>query len=130
MRNQAEVEKYVTGTSPFPEHPSEIQIRENPNFGPLDPPSHRTVSKPKRIKWIREEYKEVMKTLYQVYKEPRDYAAKQTYELWRQKVDKHRNYINVKKLANVRRDIMKNNRLTLAEIEETKMKIRQPINTE
>ena len=34
------------------------------------------------------------------------------------------------KLANVRRDIMKKNRLTAEEIEEIKTKIRQPINTE
>ena len=56
--------------------------------------------------------------------------TKQTYELWRQKVGEHRSYIDANKLANVRRDKMKNNRLTAAEIEEIKIKIRQPINTE
>ena len=49
--------------------------------------------------------------------------------VWRQKVCKHRSYIDSKH-ANVRRDIMKKNRLTVGEIEEIKMKIRQPINTE
>ena len=56
--------------------------------------------------------------------------TKQTYELWRQKVGEHRSYTDANKLANVRRDKMKNNRLTAAEIEEIKIKIRQPINTE
>ena len=56
--------------------------------------------------------------------------TKQTYELWRQKVGEHRSYIDANKLANVRRDKMKNNRLTATEIEEIKIKIRQPINTE
>ena len=56
--------------------------------------------------------------------------TKQTYELWRQKVGEHKSYIDANKLANVRRDKMKNNRLTAAEIEEIKIKIRQPINTE
>ena len=48
--------------------------------------------------------------------EPQDNSAKQTYELWRQKVGEHRRYIDANKLA-VRRDILKNNRLTAAEIE-------------
>ena len=50
-----------------------------------------------------------MIAFYQALKEPKDNTTKQTYELWRQKVGKHRGYIDVKKLANVRRDIMKNN---------------------
>ena len=70
-----------------------------------------------------------MTTFYLALKEPKDNTAKQTYELWRQKVGEHRRYVDANKLANVRRDTMKKNRLTAAEIEEIKMKIRQPINT-
>ena len=47
-----------------------------------------------------------------------------------QKVGQHRSYIDANKLANVRREIMKKNRLVAAEIEEIKMKIRESINTE
>ena len=130
MRNQAEAVKYVTGTNSSHEYPSEPQNQENPNLYSLDPPSHKNISKAKRIKWTREEYKEVMTAFYQALKEPKDNTAKQTYELWRQKVGEHRSYIDANKLANVRRDIMKNNRLTAAEIEKIKIKIRQPINTE
>ena len=67
-----------------------------------------------------------MTTFYQALKEPKENTTQQTYELWRQKVGEHRSYIDANKLANVRRDIMKKNRLTAAEIE---MKIKQPINT-
>ena len=117
VKNQAEVEKYVTGTNSFPEYSSEQQNRENPNLGPLDPPSHKNISKVKRIKWTREEYKEVMTAFYQALKEPKDNTAKQTYELWRQKVGEHRSYIDANKLANVRLIIIeiKNQRLTAAE---------------
>ena len=120
VRNQAEVEKHVTGTNSSPEYPNEPQNRENPTLGPLDPLSH---------KWTREEYKEVMTTFYQALKEPKDNTAQQTYELLKQKVGEHRSYIDANKLANVKRDIMNKNRLTAAEIEEIKMKIRQLINT-
>ena len=71
-----------------------------------------------------------MTAFYQALKERKDNTTKQTQELWRQKVGEHRSYIDANKLANVRRDIMKNNRLTAAEIEKIKIKIRQPINTE
>ena len=70
-----------------------------------------------------------MTTFYQALKKPKDKTAKYTYELWIQKVGEYRSYIDANKLANVRRDIMKKNRLTAAEIEKTKTKIRQPMNT-
>ena len=113
-----------------PEHPNEPQNPENLNLGPLDPSYHKNISKAKIIKWTREEYKEVMTAFYQVLKEPKDSTTKQTCELWRQRVGEHISYSDASKLVNVRRDIMKKNRLTAAETEEIKMKIRQPINTE
>ena len=70
-----------------------------------------------------------MTIFFQALKEPKDKTTQQTYELWRQKVGQHRTYIDADKLANVRRDVMKKNRSTATEIEEIKMKIRQPINT-
>ena len=128
VKDQAEFEKNVTGASSFPEYPSEPKNQENSKLDTLDPPSHKNILKAKKIKWTREEYKEVMTTFYQALKEPKDNTTQQTYELWRQKFGEHRSYIDANKLANVRRNIMKKNRLTAAEIEEIKMKIRQPIN--
>ena len=71
-----------------------------------------------------------MTAFYQALKEPKDYTTKQTYELWRQNVGEHRSYIDANKLANVRRDTIKNNRLPGAENKEIKRKTKQPINTE
>ena len=93
MRNQDEIEKYVTGTNSSPEYPSEPQNRENSNLDPLDPPPHKNISIAKRIKWTREEYKEVMIIFYEAIKEPEDNTTQQTYELWRQKSGEHRRYI-------------------------------------
>ena len=130
MRNQAEVEKYVTGTNSSSEHSSEPQNGENPNLEPLHPPSRKNISEAKRIKRTCEEDKEVMTAFYQALKETKDKTTKQIYEVWRQNVGEHRSYIDGNKVANVRKDIMKKNRLTVAEIEEIKTKIRQPINTD
>ena len=71
-----------------------------------------------------------MTAFYQVLNKPKDNTTKQTYQLRRHKTGEHRSYIDTNKLANIRRDIMKKNRLTAEDIEEIKMKIKQPINTE
>ena len=68
VRSQTDIENYATGTSSSPEYPSEPQNQKNPNLGPLDPPSHKNISKAKRIKWTCEEYKEVMTSFYQAFK--------------------------------------------------------------
>ena len=77
--------------------PLDIQVnpkkRKDSNLGPLDPSSFKNISKAKRIKWTREEYKEVMTTFYQALKKPEDNTKKQTYQLRRQKVDEHRSYM-------------------------------------
>ena len=69
-----------------------------------------------------------MKAFYGALKEPKDNDKTKLWTM--QKVGQHRSYIDAKKLANVRREIMKKNRLATAEIEEIKMKIRESINTE
>ena len=71
-----------------------------------------------------------MTAFYQALNEPKENTTKQTYELWRQKISEHRKCIDANKLANVRTDVKKKNRLTAAEMKQIKMKIRQPINTE
>ena len=46
------------------------------------------------------------------------------------KVGEHRSYVDANKLVNIRRDIMKKNRLRVVDIEEMEMKMRQKINAE
>ena len=60
VRNQAGVEKYTAGTNSSPEHPSGSENQEKHNLGPLDSPSPKKKQKPKRSKWTREEYKQVI----------------------------------------------------------------------
>ena len=64
----------------------------------MDPLSHKNISKAKRIKLSREEYKEVNTAFYQALQEPKDNTTKQTDEQWRQKVSEHRSYIDTKTL--------------------------------
>ena len=128
VSNQTEVTGTRTKTSP--KYPSEYQNRGNPNLGPLDPRSHKNISKAMRIKQTHEEYKEAVTAFYLPLKKAKGNTTKQTCELWRRKAGEHRSYIETNKLAKVRRNIMKKNRLTAGKTEEIKMKIRQPINTE
>ena len=76
VRTQAEIENYVTGKKSTTENLSESKNRENSNLLPLDPPSHKNISKAKRVKWTRDEYKEIMTAFYQALKEPKDSTAK------------------------------------------------------
>ena len=52
------------------------------------------------------------------------------FEIWRKIVSQHTLYMDASKLANVRRDKLKKNRLTSAEIEEIKRTAREPRNLE
>ena len=52
------------------------------------------------------------------------------YEISRAKLGQHRLYMEAKKLANARRDRLKKNRLTSAEIEEIKKTAREPTKLE
>ena len=65
-RDQPGVEKSTTGISPPHDDPVVHQNRDNPESGPLDPPSKQNINKtkPKRLKWSKKEYKEVMSAYY------------------------------------------------------------------
>ena len=52
------------------------------------------------------------------------------FEIWRKIVSQHTLYMDASKLANVRQDKLKKNRLTSAEIEEIKRTAREPRNLE
>ena len=130
MKNQAGIEKHAAGTDSSPEHPSDSQNRDKPNLGLLVSPSPKKKQESKRIKWTHEEYKQVMSAFYQALNEPKNKNTKLTYEIWRKEVGEDRPYIDVNKLANVRRDIIDKERLTEAEIEDIKKTVRTETKTE
>lgn len=69
------------------------------------------------MKWAREEYKEVITVFYQALKKPQNNHTKLRYETWRAQVGQNKLHMDGKKLANARRDRLKKNRLTSAEVE-------------
>ena len=79
-----------------------------------------------RQKWTREEYKEVIEAYYRATIYPSQASATdEMYKVWREKHPTTRMNLDKNKLSNVRRDIIKNNRLTPLELEEIKSTIRQ-----
>ena len=71
MRNQAGIKKYAVEKNSSPEHPSGPQKREKPNLSSLDSPLPKKKQKPKKIKWIRGEYRQVIIAFYQALNEPK-----------------------------------------------------------
>ena len=121
--NQAGGEKCTTGTnSAHPQASEGNHTEEQPQQGPLDDQSVPT--KKKREKWQRDEYKQIMKAYYTAIDHPSDDSnTKQTYAIWRAENQNIRLYIDENKLANIRRDIVRNKRLTEAEIEQIKQQV-------
>ena len=123
--NQGEVEKSATGRN-LPNTDVLEDLREEPtaqsgllNTNIKNPP------KGTRQKWSREEYKEVMESYYLVKLNPRETATtKATYNMWRNKHPTERSYLEANKLATVRRDIEKNQRLSNDELKEIEEKVR------
>ena len=117
--NQAEVEKLATGRNSSKERSEGNQNREiNPDTSSQ---TSRNVTKRTRNKWTREEYKQIMTAFYTALNKPERNITDQCYTIWREAVgEEFREYIDANKLANLRRDIMRNHRLTPAEIEAIK----------
>ena len=119
-RNQAEVEKSTTGTD-FSLSLESYQNRDEPNPELQRTTRQVTKKKMKRTKWTREEYKEV--SFYCALNTPSGRnVTETTFSIWKTHSKHPRDYLDCNKLANVRRDILKNNRLTDAEIEVIKEK--------
>ena len=118
VRNQAGVEKLDAGTN-LPTSTCLVgnQNREKPNLGPLN--LSTTQNKHKRIKWTKEEYKGVMRAFYMAKHNPsRGNNSSRIYEIWRTANPDKRPNLDPKKLANIRRDIVSNHRLTITELSE------------
>ena len=86
---------------------------------------YKSINTGKRQKWIREEYKQVIKAYYQALEQPsNEDGTNHTYQIWRMMNADNRMNIDANKLANIRRDIVKNKQLTGAELESIKSDIR------
>ena len=85
--------------------------------------------KAKLTRWTKEEYKTVLKAFYTAQYNPITNLTEQTFIEWRKVVGKDvRENIDSNKLANIRRDIIRNKRLTDAEIDQIRTQIRNEEN--
>ena len=127
--NQAKVKKCVTGTTlPQPQALQDNQNETSTQNGSVDADITQSSRKQTRQKWTMGEYKQVMTAYYQAVLEPSDQNnTKYTYQLWREMNTDVRPNIDANKLANVRRDIVKNKRLSDSELEAIKSRIRANI---
>ena len=83
------------------------------------PPNSVKTQKRTRIRWTREEYKEVMYAHYSAIEIPSGAShTKKSYEIWRKRMKDYPRNLDEKKVANMRRNIIKEKRLTKAELEE------------
>ena len=102
--------------------PEDNHAEDDPHRGLL---STNTQNPPKatKQKWTRDEYKEVMEANYDATLNPSETSATdETYNIWRNKKPTKRSYLDANKLANIRRDIIKNKHLANAELEKHKDK--------
>ena len=120
-RNRAGGEKSHAGTRySTNDETNSHQPQEHPETG-LSVPSTSQAQAPKRMKWSKEDYSNVIKAYYTAQENPAEGITKDTYSLWRQIVgDAVRQNITATKLANVRRDILNNNRLSPDELSSIK----------
>lgn len=82
-----------------------------------------------RNKWTREEYKEIIYCYYQALNQPRTGSTtKDTYQIWRERNPTIRTNLDEVKLANQRRWIERQKKLTDIEIDRIKQQIQQTNN--
>uniref|UniRef100_A0A8C6P0Q3 Reverse transcriptase domain-containing protein n=1 Tax=Nothobranchius furzeri TaxID=105023 RepID=A0A8C6P0Q3_NOTFU len=124
--DQADGEKCATGTNATHPQASVDQLSEV--F--LQPAAHdvkltTNENESKRKKWTREEYKQVMEAY--ITASSGESNTKQTFTLWRNANPTSRPNMDPNKLSNVRRDIIKQKRLTDAEVEAIRRKVRHTV---
>ena len=134
VRNQAEVEKCSSGTKLPKDSLKGHQNCVKANSGPSETSKSSNKNDLKRQKWTREEYREIMEAYYYAkYHSSGESNSKQTYKIWREINLNNRQYIDANKLANVRRQIVRNKRLTdieLSQIEDAAKNVRAERNVE
>ena len=122
--NQPAVEKCNTGSvNSLEKHYDGNQAQGDLPAGPSRVTPTTKKEKDKRQKWSREDYKEVMYTLYMSLEKPTGSHTENTIKIWRNRNHNVRTNLNENKLANVRRDITNKKRLTDFELREIKEKV-------
>ena len=122
--NQPGVEKCSTGSaSSLEKHSDGNHAQGDLPAGPFRVTPTKKKEKDKRQKWSREDYKEVMYAFYMSLEKPSGSHTENTFSIWRSRNHNVRMNLNGNKLANVRRDIMNNKRLTDVELREIKEKV-------
>ena len=104
-------------------HSDGNRAQEDLPAGPSRVTPTKKKEKDKRQKWSREDYKEVMYAFYMSLEKPSGSHTENTFSIWRSRNHNVRMNLNGNKLANVRRDIMNNKRLTDVELREIKEKV-------
>ncbi|CAI9715383.1 Hypothetical predicted protein [Octopus vulgaris] len=130
-KSQPGIEKSSTGTNSSPNTDMDGHLNgKSPNSSPpSSPPQPPQKEKCKRNKWTREEYKEVIYAYYYALGRPsQERHTANSYSIWRTRNQDSRPYLDENKLANVRRDILRNNRLTDSEISAIKHATENDIN--
>jgi len=113
------IEKYATeSTSSISQNPPGHQDGTDPTPGPAVQPSSTNNQKKTRLKWTREEYTEVMYCFYYALEKPETNNTDDTYNTWclRNSESEKTQMLDPNKLANVRRHIVRNKKLTDIEI--------------
>ena len=122
--NQPGVKKCTTGSATsLGKHSDGNHAHRDLPAGPSRLTPTKKKEKDKRQKWSREDYKEVMYAFYMSLEKPSGSHTENTFSKLRSRNRNVRMNLNGNKLANVRRDIMNNKRLTDVELREIKEKI-------
>ena len=134
VRNQAEVEKCASGTKIPKDSLKGHKTCVKANSRPSETSKSSNKNDLKRQKWTRKEYRKIMEVYYYAKCHPSNESnTKQTYKIWRKKNLNNRQYIDANKLANVRRQIVRDIRLTdieLSQIEDAPKNVRSERNVE
>ena len=127
-RNQPGIEKCSTGINSSEDDLPGNHNQDIPNPEPVVIPPNKP-PKAKRTQWAKEEYRTVLRAVYTAQKNPITNLTEQTFIEWRKVVGNDvRENIDSNKLANVRRDVIRNKRLTDAEIDQIRTQIRNEEN--
>ena len=120
-RDQAVFEKSSSGTNSAQNADKDNHAEDIPQRGPDQAQQQRLIQT--RNKWIREEYKKVIEAYYTALNHPTTSITTAAYDIWRKNNPLSRPNMDANKLANTRRDIIKNKRLTDIELQAIKNNI-------
>jgi hypothetical protein len=117
--------KLATGSTSQSQNPESSHAEGCPQSEPLESTNQNSQNMCKtRQKWSRDEYKAVMAAYSTATLYPKESSSTQeTYNNWRNQHPDSRSYIDMNKLANTRRDIVKNKRLTEAELHDIRQQV-------